>query len=252
MESWNKAFARAAKDLIDACKLPQRNRARKESIARALKWYGALPQLIFRSPGRSPARNAYAIKLRLHQFLNSDFKKLLTYWHQDFSKVLSRKRKPVSDSFPTRVKRAEGLISSGRISRGIRLIEGYGRSDPDDPHVKDQMLRKHPKPEATPVWSPLPVDWYQNADFDLDAIDDLVKNIDPHTGVSTRGFRTDYARSLFITRSQDNEANSVPKLFKDLGILFFQGTVPPWARSCLLSGLLTPLNKKEVIAGEVS
>jgi len=94
--------------------------------------------------------------------------------------------------------------------------------------------------------SPLPADFY------LDAIDDLVKNIDPPHRSKHSWFRTDYARSLFITRSQDNEANSAPKLFKDLGILFFQGTVPPWARSCLLSGLLTPLNKKEVVAGEVT
>jgi hypothetical protein len=40
------------------------------------------------------------------------------------------------------------LIYKHNIGKGINILEGFGRADPDDPDTRKQMLDKHPAPAA--------------------------------------------------------------------------------------------------------
>ena len=120
VEEWAQAYSRVAKDLLDACDLPVGDPRRRAEIARAAKWYSALPQLILREPGRSHAKNTHIIKLRLRQFLGGNFKPLVHHWFLDARKQHGRARKPRKDSHEDRIKRAVSEILSGDISRGLR------------------------------------------------------------------------------------------------------------------------------------
>ncbi len=73
-------------------------------------------------------------------------------------------RKRQADTEESRRKRAVDLIYKHNIGKGINILEGFGRADPDDPAIRQQMLDKHPAPAAEdPLaedWPELPEHWF--------------------------------------------------------------------------------------------
>ena len=73
-EDWARAFGCVTKNLIDACALPLEDPTRRAEIVLASKWYSGLPQIILRLLGHGHIKDTKIIKLRLHTFLNGNFK----------------------------------------------------------------------------------------------------------------------------------------------------------------------------------
>jgi hypothetical protein len=120
-EDWARAFGRVTKDLVDACALPLADPTRRGEIVLASKWYSGLPQIILRSPGRGHIKDTKIVKLRLHQFINGNFKVLVQHWVHDVQKQHARTRKPRNDTIEARTARAVKDIFGGDISRGLRI-----------------------------------------------------------------------------------------------------------------------------------
>ena len=113
----------------------------------AARWYLGLPQLMLRDSGRSAARRNAAIKGRLNAVLNGDYKALSQRWSDDNDRAVSRKRTPrpeTRDHIPAHCLR---LFYQGFISRGLRVLEGFGRASANNPAVFEQTPQKHPQDE---------------------------------------------------------------------------------------------------------
>ena len=77
-EDWARAFSRVCKTLITALELPEAP-DKNAKVMRAAKWYSAFPQVILRQPGRVGPKNLHILQLRLHQFLNGNYKSLISH-----------------------------------------------------------------------------------------------------------------------------------------------------------------------------
>ena len=245
IEDWARVFSRVSHSLIDAVKLPLGTLGRKSAIARASKLYFILPQAILRHPGRSYLQNSNIVRLRLDQFLRGDFNVLLNHWAKDVLKERRRIRKPRNDSEEKQIGRASGLITSGSISRGLRIIEGSGCAPTDDPTIRAQMITKHPRANNDTVWPLLPSEWILAAadHINLTGVEKIIRETDPHTGVGTRGLRPDHVKVLFEGAFRHDEAKAAADSFIELGTLYLGCGLPPWLRRAFGGGLLTALIK---------
>ena len=246
MELWARAFARASQELIDALDSSAPDRDMK--IGTAARWYLGLPQLMLRDNGRSAARRNAAIKGRLNGYLHGDYKAVVQRWRDDYDKAASRTRTPRPETKDRRLAQCLKLIYQGFISRGLRVLEGFGKASADDPAVFEQMLRKHPQDEER--WS-APTRADDGSDEpDLTLLRQAVKDADPKVGVGPRGFRSNYAKALIFGRFADSEAKVAFGNFETLGKRYLDCSMPPWLRRQFGSGLLTPLAKAEAAPGE--
>jgi hypothetical protein len=87
-----------------------------------------------------------SIKLfQLQNFLSSDFKSLPGDWHRGRLATMSTPKtfKTPTEEHTTNI--ALELIHQGDLKRGISLIEGHGRSNPDDPDIRQQVKGRHPR-----------------------------------------------------------------------------------------------------------
>ena len=93
----------------------------------------------------------------------------------------------------------------GQRSKGINIIEGFGRAEPDDPNIKRQMQEKHLAPKGVHAedWPKLPEDWLgiaresMESDASLKRISKVIRETDPTTGVGPRGLHYNYLSVLF-------------------------------------------------------
>ena len=185
--------------------------------------------------------------MRLNAFLEADYATLLAHWERDRARVLARGRKPRPDTKERRLHQCMKLFYQGFVSRGLRRLEGNGITSADDPKVRQQMLDKHPQVPET--WTP-PIRRDDSDDPTLDSLRKATIAVDPKVGVGPRGFRSYYARALAVGKFTDPEAKTAFESFRRLGIRYLNGTMPPWLRRQLGSGLLTPLAKEPPVTGE--
>ena len=249
-EDWARTFANVTKDLLDACALPLADPSRRAKIILASKWYGILPQIILRSPGRGPEKDTKIIKLRLHQFVSGNFKSLVGHWAKDVQKQHARSRKPRNDTIEARTTRAVKDILDGDISRGLRITDGHGCTPLDDPAIRQQMKDKHPAPAEEVAWPPIPEAWIESVDMDLSYLEKIIHETDPKTGVGPRCLRPDHIKWLFEGIFEHPDAISAKDYFTELGSNYLSLKLPAWLRALLGGGLLTALNKNEPVPGQ--
>jgi hypothetical protein len=87
-------------------------------------WYILLPQLIFRSPGKSSKKSNEIVIMRCVAFLNGNHGALLNKWEADRNKALlrpKRKRKPEKEK--ARLKRATDDILNAR--QNVRRLDVF-------------------------------------------------------------------------------------------------------------------------------
>lgn len=237
-DKWAKAYARTTKHLINAAE--SSNDADKNNrIATSLKWYAALPQLFFRDTGRDPKRAHRIFEMRLDQFIAGLFTELINRWRTDRDKILKKPPRKVKCANPA--KAAVNLVYQGFISRATGLIEGFGRTSCDSPAIRQQMLDKHP--QVIDNWNHIPPRDDGEDAINFSQMDNVIRDLDPHVGVGPRALHSDYIFKLLGGRMTDPESRTALQLFKQLGTLYLNCTLPTWARKRLGSGLLTPLNK---------
>ena len=246
IELWARTISRATDDLINAIQStgPDRNKR----IGTAGRWYLGLPQLMLRDMGSHRDRNAHIIKNRLNAYLNGHYKSVIDQWLHDRDKASRKRKTPRADTPQTRLKHGIQLIYQGHISRGIRIIDGHGKADPDDRSVTTQMREKHPT--STHTW-PTPPRRSDALDIpDLSLLDMCIRESDPKVGVGPRGFKSSYAKVLLTGNFQNSEAKEALRRFTELGRLYLDCTIPAWFRRQLGAGLLTPLAKAEPTPGQ--
>ena len=250
-EDWARALGRVTKSLMGACDLPLADPTRRAEINLASKWYSGLPQIILRSPGRGHLKDTKIIKLRLHQFLNGNFKVVVQHWVQDVQRQHARTRKPRNDTIEARTARAVKDILGGDISRGLRITDGHGCAPLDDPAIRQQMKDKHPPAPVGAIWPVLPEEWIEELDMDLSNLKKIVHETDPKTGVGPRCLRPDHIKWLFEGNFTHPEAKAAKDHFTELGTRYLSLQLPAWLRALLGGGLLTALNKNEPVPGQI-
>ena len=257
IDKWGTVAGRALAGLIEAADLPQHSRANRTKLDRALKLYAGLPQLIFRNPGRGHAKNAKIIHQRLDQFIAGEFRLLFGPWGTEVRKFRLKTRKAQVDTEESRRDRAVELIYQHNIGKGINIIEGFGRAEPDDPDIKRQMKEKHPAPKGADAedWPDIPDEWLGIAresvesDAMLKRISKVVRETDPTTSVGPRGLHYNYLSVLFTGHMSTPESKAAKDRLGDLAARYLSCGLPAWARRLLGGGLLTPLVKKAPAAG---
>ena len=138
-------------------------------------------------------------------------------------------------------------ILSGDIGRGLRIIDGHGCAPSDDPCVIAQMIKKHPCAFEEDTWPTLPAAWLLNSEIDLPFLSDVALKTDPKTACGPRGLRPDHIKCLFNGVFSNPEAITAKDRFTEFGKLYLSRKLPPWLRTLLGGGLLTPLNKVEPV-----
>ena len=95
------------------------------------------------------------------------------------------------------------------------------------------------------VWPALPAVWLLNSDIYLSYLPDVALETDPKTACDPRGLRPDHIKCLFNGVFSNPVAITAKDRFSEFGKLYLSRKLPPWLRTCLGGGLLTPLNKVE-------
>ncbi len=151
------------------------------------------------------------------------------------------------------------LIYKRNIGKGINILEGFGRADPDDPDIRQQMLDKHPAPAAE---NPHAEDWPElpghrlgiaqesvSSDAMLTRIENAIRETDPITGVGPRRLHYNYLNVLFTGHMSNPESKAAQHQLGDLAARYLSRGLPAWVRRLLDGGLLTPPVKKEPTPG---
>ena len=115
-------------------------------------------------------------------------------------KLHTKIRKPLTDSEEGRRDRAVELIYQHNIGKNINILKGFGRADPDDPVIGQQMLDKHPAAIIVHAadWTEIPASWFYIAreyvvsEAMLPRITKVIRETDPTTGVGPRGLHYNY------------------------------------------------------------
>ena len=108
------------------------------------------------------------------------------------------------------------------------------------------MKDKHPIHPAGTSWPELPPTWSQDTEIDIsDELENVVRELDPKTGVGPRCQRPDHIKWLYTGVFHSREASAACDRFAALGAKYLSFGMPAWLRACLGGGLLTPLNKAE-------
>lgn len=132
-EDWARVFNAVSSNLLAASALPPNDPSRRTAVTRAAKWYGGISQIIFRQPNRSTERSRIILGARLRQFLNGDYKLLITYWAQEVN-AFRMKESPQSDTKAA----PRAVVRDHDITRGLRQLEGFGCTKPDDPSFESR------------------------------------------------------------------------------------------------------------------
>jgi hypothetical protein len=257
IDKWGTVASRALTGLIAAADLPQNSGANRKVLDRALKLYASIPQLIFRNPGRWNERNTKIIQQRLDQFIAGEFKLLFGPWLKEVRQFRLKSRKPREDTEEGRRHRAAELFYRHNISKGINILEGFGRADPDDPEIKRQMREKHPdaRDEHAEAWLEIPEDWFDtaretlSAEAALERLELVIRETDPTTSVGPRGLHYNYLDVLFSGHMSNPESKAAKDRLGVLAARYLSCGLPAWTRRLLGGGLLTPLVKKQPEVG---
>jgi hypothetical protein len=211
-------------------------------------WYILLPQLIFRTPGKSSIMNTAIIIMRCTAFLDGYYGALLNKWEADRNKALlrpARKRKPEDEK--ARLKQAtDGILNAKPhcISRGAARILGNGLGSCDTTTINDQMLAKDPHPMSDETWTPHEQPADDSYDIALTNLTELMDRLDPYVGVGPRHVHAHYITCLNHARMNGlaTEEGAGVQPFRKLGELVL-GNVCPWVSRELAANMLTPLMK---------
>jgi hypothetical protein len=93
----------------------------------------------------------------------------------------------------------------GDLKRGIRIIEGHERSDPDDPDVRQQMIDEHPEDSTT--WC---APGTEDVEFEMRYLQEIIMATDRNIGVGPRGCHPEFIQSLFEGRHQFDDTVENP------------------------------------------
>jgi hypothetical protein len=234
MSIWVQCYIKASNGLSDALELaPTQDAASRLIIRQAFMWYILLPQLIFRTPGKSSKKSNEIIIMRCVDFLNGNYGALLNKWEAYRNKALlrpKRKRKPEDEK--ARLKRATDDILNAKpqcISRGAARILGNGLGSCDTTTTSDQMLAKHPHPLSDEIWAPHERSAGDSDDIVFANLPELMDRLDPYVGVGPRGVHAHHIACLNRARMNglDNEEGAGVQPFRKLGELVL-GNVCPW------------------------
>ena len=239
-----------AETAIEATESKGPGRASKIEIA--ARNYLAMPQMFFRKASNlSKKKQETLILMRLEKFNNGDFKFLYEDMQRDQDKATSQNRVFPAETAERTIRTAMNHIYEGDMQRGISLVEGFGRADPDDENIVTQMFDKHPRNAET--WPPPEA---TSEPIDMSGIRNTVLRTDSKTAPGPRGFHIDYVKAFFEGKSDtgddkgEGESRAAIAFFS-LGALFAAGKLSPWFTRILLAGVLVPLNKKAPVPGEI-
>ena len=244
-EEWARVFHLITNSLIMAIQCTGPNK--KQKLAIAARWYGGMPQIFLRHPGRCDTRNAATVHRRLSCFLMGDYSGLIDIWKKDTANAESKPPRTTKQQTPERrAERGVKLMQQGYLKRAMGLIQGHGVTSTSNPAVRKQMLNKHPQEHR-----PFEVsEQFKGATPDLSQLHQCVHEAKPLVGVGPRRFQSGYIRALITARFTHPDAENAFNVFTQLGKLYLTGTMPRWLNRILGAGLLTPLIKKAPIEGE--
>eukprot|EP00973_Karenia_brevis_P038984 5381810-Karenia_brevis.AAC.1 len=124
LEAWALAFSdvlRAWRDAPD-----------EASRDRMLKWVMVLHDALLRLPPRGGRRGRSAVAHRFAAWANGDYATVLRWWQHDRAAARKQQR-DTSKALPEQtLRKALELLSSGHISRAVRLLTSSGLGDLTD------------------------------------------------------------------------------------------------------------------------
>ena len=246
MEKWATVFGRATKTLIDAVQSPEHGRGGR--IGKAIRWYGGLPQLILRVASREGReRQVKAIEGRLDAYLGERFALLVGWWERESANADQRRKPWKPQTSDTRWDGCVDLFRAGYPSKGLQRGEGNGVG-PNGPATEGQMKGKHP--EGNYDFERMAKRPEGAAEQDLSMSEKIIRTTKAITGVGPRALRPGHIKVLVSGAFRDPDAKEAFARFQQLGRLYLDGTLPPWARRFLNSELLTPLVKEQPPLGQ--
>ena len=236
---WCQVYGEITMKLLDAIQSSGPDRYRR--IGTAARWYLGMPQIFLNDRGNY-TDNQTIIERRLTQFLAGDFVGVLAEWRKAKDRARRRAKPPKPDTHPRRVTLCIKLFLKGYVSRGLGVLTGHGRANPEDPSIITQMKKKHPQE----IWDHEV--WTAADNPSMKKAKDVVGGTKPLTGVGPRGFHAGYVKQLYTANAAGDI--SAKKAFEELGQAYLSCEMPTWLRRAFNGGLLTPLVKKPVPAGE--
>ena len=95
------------------------------------------------------------------------------------------------------------------MSRGLGVLTGHGRANPEDPSIITQMKKKHPQE----IWDHEV--WTAADNPSMKKAKDVVGGTKPLTGVGPRGFHAGYVKQLYTANAAGDI--SAKKAVEELG-----------------------------------
>ena len=233
-ETWARCYHRITQALLEAVKSEEPGRDRL--LQTAIRWYAGAPQILLRRGEIGP---------RLQLFLSEEYDILIKNWAKDAEKQMARRRPSQPDTPQRRLNQCLSFLGKGHLRRGLRILEGLGRTPSEDADVQEQMAAKHPVGSG-----PFEPRETEDPPPDVSLMETLLAQTDPLAGVGTRGFRPGHFKCLTQGHFHHEEAKEAEKTWEDFGKALVGGRFPRWLTRSLNAGLITPLVKKPPAEGQ--
>ena len=205
------------------------------------RWELGKSQLFLRGTGKGWKKDRQAIEYRLDMFLGRNFSGVLALWEEEYREKTSTHVTPKEDTVTSRLRQCVDSFHAGLVRRGLCVLEGLGRASADSVEIISQMVDKHPQ---RPQKVDAPPAGLCREPPNLSKLGAVVDAANPKIGVSVRGLRPGHIKALRGRVFTDSRAVQAFETFTKLGVMYLDGSFPPWLRRRFNAGLLTPLIKK--------
>eukprot|EP00973_Karenia_brevis_P058264 8111415-Karenia_brevis.AAC.1 len=109
-----------------------------------LKWLLILHDVLLRLPPRGGRRGRSAVAHRFAAWASGDYAAVLRWWQHDRAAARHPRHSSMEASEQQVIKRVIGLLSTGHVSRAVRMLTSSGLGDLSDERVVAQLRAKHP------------------------------------------------------------------------------------------------------------
>ena len=260
-DHWAEAMGIVSEECADVLELEEGNRLHDNvelAIERRLKMFFVLPILIFRKV--DPEKKIqHEVRKRLMLWKAGKWAKLIGDLEADIAKCqrqdYTHQQSPNSPDNVCR-RRALELIRLGQMRRARQALTSSGCSDPQLPHIRDQMKAKFPvRKEAItePTEEQLA---YPRAHLDVEAFRKALLQLKPKTSPGLGCLRNEHLTALVYNKhakASPNAKDAFNRLHRFCDVIV-SGNLPQYFFEAWTATSLSALNKRdpsELAEGEV-
>ena len=246
-EAWAEAVGDACEELTVAIN----DNASETTLERRIKWVFLLPILLLRKPPSPNTVRSTTIKSalasRLSAWKRRDFASLLVSYEQDVVEANSlteaHRERTKEHREEANLQRCFENLSKGRVGRGASSLLSKGTSNPNCPHIREQLKAKHPL-RKVPIAPPTEEQLNHNRqELIKEEFLKLLRQLPNLRSPGLGGLRNEHLLALVFPAF----SGASPKALAaehNLAQLIVTGALPQYFYTCFTAVLCVPINKK--------